>query len=92
MSYAFAPSRDSAKPDFLAFCNTLIGMLQPFRCPAAHDGARDVAEIAGLLRTRKNIHDDGSVRANRTAALIVRIDALSRRKRRSNGSAQIPAP
>src|SRR5262245_20642460 len=67
---------DSMEGDFLSLRDAVIGMFQSFRSSAPHNRPRDVAEVAGPLRTRKDIHDDRRVRANGPSALIMRIDAL----------------
>src|SRR5262249_608683 len=67
---------DSAEADLLPTKDTMIGVFQPFGIAAANNGGCNGAEVAGRLRTRKDVHDDGRIRANRPASLIVRIDAL----------------
>src|SRR5262249_32185743 len=63
------------KGDVLAFEDAMICMLQPFRSAAANNRSSDVAEIPGVPRAWKNIHDDGFIRTDGAAALIVRVHA-----------------
>src|SRR5204863_2864235 len=67
---------DAAERDLLASLNTIVCMLQSLRRASTDNRPADIAEIAGQLRAGKNIHDDRRVRANRTAALIVRVYTL----------------
>src|SRR5215510_3942407 len=52
---------DLPETDLLPVRDAVVGMLQAFRGAAANDGSGDVAKIAGLLRTRKDVHDDRRV-------------------------------
>ena len=70
------PMANPSKTDLLPFFDTTVRMLQALRSAAANNGTRDVTEVTGRLGAGKNIHDDRRVRANGTATLIVRIDAL----------------
>src|SRR5438128_8911081 len=67
---------DAVKCDLLSLCNAVVGLFQSFGRASANDSTRDISEIAGLLRTWKDVHDDGSVCANRPTTLIVLVNAL----------------
>jgi hypothetical protein len=54
----------------------MIGVFQSFRGAPANYRTRDIAEIPCVLRAREDVHDDGRIRANWAASLIVRVDAL----------------
>ena len=47
---------------------------------AAHDRAREVAEVAGLLGAREDVHHHRRVRADRAVALLVRVHRLVARR------------
>src|SRR5437867_12003513 len=67
---------NAAEPNLLSFFHASVGGFQPIRGLAAHDRAGDVTKESALLRARKDVHDDGRVGADRSAALIVRIHTL----------------
>ena len=67
---------DFLQRDFLPVKDGVVKFFHGLARAPAHDGARDVAEIAGLLRARENIEDDRLMRAQRPVAAFVRVAAL----------------
>ena len=59
-----------------ALLDELMDLLQPLAGPATHHGAREVAEVAGALRARKDVHHHRLVGPDRAVALFVRIHGL----------------
>ena len=74
-----------------ALVHERVDLLQPVRGAAAHDGAREVAEVAGLLGAREDVHHDRRVRADRPVALLVRVHGLVARARRSCATGTQPS-
>ena len=62
--------------DLLPGLHGRIDLFEFVRRAPAHDSAAQVAEIAVVLRARKNIEDDRSIGFDRSAAFVMRIDAL----------------
>src|SRR5206468_8777300 len=54
----------------------VVELLHRLTLPAAHDCSRDVAEIARLLRARKDIEDDRFIGAQRAEPAFMGIASL----------------
>src|SRR5439155_7394248 len=67
---------DALESDLLSLRDAVVSVFQSFRRMSSNDSARNIAKIAGFLRTGEDVHNDGSVCANRPTALIVRVHAL----------------
>src|SRR5262249_12560573 len=67
---------NASKCDLLTLLDTVVSLFQSIRCTATDNRSRDIAVVSGFLRTGKKIHDNRCMRANRAAALIMRIHAL----------------
>src|SRR5262249_42800389 len=67
---------DSPKADLLPVQYAMIGVFQSVGGTPANNRAGDIAEISGGLRAGKDVHDDGRVGTDRSASLVVRVDAL----------------
>src|SRR5271154_4979394 len=67
---------DFLQRDFLPLKDGVVKFFHGLARAPAHDGARDVAEIAGLLRARKNINDYRLVCAQPPEAALVRVASL----------------
>src|SRR5262245_34426722 len=67
---------DSPEADALSVQDAMIGVFQSLGGAPANNRARDIAEIPGVLRAGKDVHDDGRVCTDRSASLIVRVNAL----------------
>jgi len=59
---------DFSEGDFLSLIDRVVKAPHGFAGASAHDGAGDVAEVAGLLRSAEKYHDDRLVRAQRPVA------------------------
>ena len=67
---------DLFEADFLAGLHRRINLFELVRGATAHDSAAQIAEVAVMLRARKDIENDRCVGLDRSAALVMRIDAL----------------
>src|SRR5674476_688047 len=62
--------------NFLPALDGVVKFMDGGAGAAPDDGARDVAEVAGRLRARKNINDDRLVRVELAVTAFVRVAAL----------------
>src|SRR5438876_11241732 len=64
------------KGDLLSARDGLVELAHGIVSPPSDNGPRDIAEVAGFLRARENVNDDGFVGADNAMPLLVRIAGL----------------
>src|SRR4051812_2998382 len=62
--------------DFLSRLDASVDLLESLGCPPANNRPAQVAKVAVLLRSRKNIEDNRCMRFDRSGPLVVWIDTL----------------
>ena len=66
--------------DILPRLHCCVNLFELVGGASAHHSPAQIAEITVALRTRKDIEDDRSIRFDRSAAFVVRVDALIARR------------